>query len=78
MLIPQIKIIQKQSSMDITKEFNRWAEDRASKISTLNDISSEDALRIPSSTHLQWDQGLQHYVLTVVYLATKAEIDLIK
>jgi len=74
MLIPQVHIIQKQSPKEISASFNSWAEKRALEVKKLGAKAVEDSLGIPSETHLQWDQGLQHYIMTVVYLATQAEI----
>jgi hypothetical protein len=74
MLIPQIYIIQKQSPKAIMSEFNTWATARADRVGKLGKKSAEDALGIPAQTHVQWDQGLQYYILTVVYLASEEEL----
>ena len=74
MLVPQVYITQKQSPREIMKDFNEWALRRAELIKQLNVAEAEDSLGIPSETHVQWDQGLQHYFMTVVYLATEEEI----
>lgn len=76
MLIPQLYIIQRQSPKEIVDEFNRWALERAELVKSLQMADVENALGIPSETHLQWDQGLQHYIMTVVYLALEEEIKL--
>jgi hypothetical protein len=75
MLIPQVYITQKQSPREIMKDFNAWACKRAEHVKALEAKDAEDSLGIPSETHVQWDQGLQHYIMTVVYLATKEEIE---
>lgn len=75
MLIPQLHIIQRQSPSDVIKEFNDWALRRARMVKSLDIEDKEDTLGIPSETHLQWDQGLQHYVLTVAYLASEEEVE---
>ena len=75
MLVPQVYITQKQSPREIMKDFNAWALRRAEHVKTLDAQDAEDSLGIPSETHVQWDQGLQHYIMTVVYLATEEEIN---
>ncbi len=76
MLIPQLFIIQRQSPKEVVDEFNRWALERAKLIREIDVDDATDSLGIPSETHLQWDQGLQHYVMIVVYLSTEEEISL--
>ena len=76
MLIPQMLIIQKQSPVEVTKEFNAWSQQRSARVKELKSDEAEDTLGIPAATHLSWDQGLQAYIFTVIYLASSEELRL--
>lgn len=66
--VPQIKIFQEPSYTIIEKKFNVWVLERLKALEDIPKENQEDALGIPSETHLQYDQGLQKYIFTVVYM----------
>ena len=68
---PRIKIFKNQSPVVIEDLYAAWVDERMSKLESLGDsvnLEEEvDLLRIPSETHLSWFQGLQCFVLSVIY-----------
>ena len=68
MLVPQLKIFQEASYKTIEDKFDAWVLKRLDGLKDFPDIPKEDVLGIPSETHLQYDQGLQKYIFTVVYM----------
>ena len=69
--LPRIKIFKNQSPKVIEGMYADWIDARMAKLRSLGDevnIDEDiDLLRIPSETHLSWFQGLQCFVLSIIY-----------